>query len=118
MKTAPVRGCPMLEVLLLSALVLGALIVIPLIALLVVGKLVFALILLPFRIIGAFVGAAVGILGVVAKILVVGAGLIVGVTLLAGGLALIPLIPVVLLALFVWLLARLLRPGPTAGAAA
>jgi hypothetical protein len=108
----------MLEAVLISALVLGALIVVPLIAILVVGKLVFALILLPFRIIGAFVGAAVGILGAVAKILVVGAGLIVGLTLLAGGIALIPLIPVILLALFVWLLARLLRPNPTAGTTA
>jgi hypothetical protein len=51
--------------------------------------------------------------GVVAKVLLVGAGLIVGVALLAGGLALIPLIPVVLLALFVWLVARLFRSTPT-----
>ena len=47
-------------------------------------------------------------------LLLVGAGLIVGVALLAGGLALIPLIPVVLLALFVWLVARLFRSTPTA----
>jgi len=100
----------MLEILLVSVLVVGAMIVIPLIALCVVGKLVLALVLLPFRIIGAFVGVAVG---VVAKVLLVGAGLIVGVALLAGGLALIPLIPVVLLALFVWLVARLFRSTPT-----
>lgn len=100
----------MLEILLISVLVVGAMIVIPLIALCVVGKLVLALVLLPFRIIGAFVGVAVG---VVAKVLLVGAGLIVGVALLAGGLALIPLIPVVLLALFVWLVARLFRSTPT-----
>jgi hypothetical protein len=104
----------MLEIVLISVLVVGAMIVIPLIALCVVGKLVLALILLPFRIIGAFVGAAVGVLGVVAKVLLMGAGLIVGATLLAGGLALIPLIPVVLLVMFVWLVARLLRPTPTA----
>ena len=100
----------MLEILLVSVLVVGAMIVIPLIALCVVGKLALALVLLPFRIIGAFVGVAVG---VVAKVLLVGAGLIVGVALLAGGLALIPLIPVVLLALFVWLVARLFRSTPT-----
>jgi hypothetical protein len=108
----------MLEILLISVLVLGAMIVIPLIALCVVGKLVIALILLPFRIIGAFVGAVVGVFGVVAKVLLVGAAAIVGLTLLAGGLALIPLIPVVLLALVVWLLARLFRTTPTTRPAA
>jgi hypothetical protein len=103
----------MLEILLVSVLVFGAMIVIPLIALCVVGKLVLALVLLPFRVIGAFLGVAVGVVGVVAKVLLVGAGLIVGVALLAGGLALIPLIPVLLLALFVWLVARLFRSTPT-----
>jgi len=108
----------MLEILLISVLVVGAMIVIPLIALCVVGKLVFALVLLPFRIVGAFVGVAVGVVGLVAKVLLVGVGLIVGVALLAGGLALIPLIPVVLLALCIWLLARFFRPTPTVRPAA
>lgn len=102
----------MLETLLVAILFLGALVVIPLLVIAVVGRLLLAVLLLPFRLVGALVGAAAGILGFFLKLLAAGAALILGAVVVVGGLVALPLLPVLLIVMMIWLAARLFRSGP------
>lgn len=97
-------------------LVLG-LIALPFLLLGFLFKLVFFVVTLPFRILGALLGALVGVglfalKGFLFLIAAVG-----GVLLLGGAVLLIPFLPVLLLVGAVLLVARLVRPRPAYGAA-
>ncbi len=100
--------------LLLGVLFLVAIVAVPLVLVGLVLRLLFRLALLPFKIVGAFLGLAFGAVG-----------LVVGGALLIGGLVLLPvvaiavvmLLPVVALGfcvLVVWGFLRLLRGRPPA----
>ena len=83
-----------------------ALVILPLLAVGLVLRLVFGLIVLPFKVVGAVAGTAVGIAGGVAKL---GFGLLAmlaGVLAVLGVVLLIPLIPLVLIGGLIWLVAR------------
>jgi hypothetical protein len=88
--------------LLILLLAVGFLIVVPLLVVGLVLRLAIGVVLIPLRIAGFAVRLT---LGLVAGIV----GLI-----LAGTVLLIPLLPVLLLVFFVWLIARLVRGHPAA----
>jgi len=102
----------MLETLAVGLLVVFGLVLVPLFLILVVGKVLLALLLLPFRLAGAVIGVTAGVVGAVAKLLILGVGAIVGVGFMLGGLVLLPLIPIAGLVLLLWLFVRLFAPGP------
>jgi hypothetical protein len=88
--------------LVILALFVGSLILVPLIIVGLVLRLVLGLVLLPFRIAGFAIrlglGVAFGLIGM----------------LLAGTVLLIPLLPVLAVALGIWLIVRLGRRRPAA----
>ena len=67
---------------------------------------------LPFRLLGAVLGAAAGAAGFVAKLLFGLVAVLFGIVVTAGALVLLPLIPILFLVGGIWLLARLARPRP------
>jgi hypothetical protein len=91
--------------LLLGVFICFVLLAVPLIALACIVRLAVGLALLPVRLIGAALQLAVGVVGLVLKVLLGLLGLIVG-------LVLLPLLPLLLVGLGVWLLIKLLTPGP------
>ena len=101
----------MLESLVVIALV-GVGLVVGLIGLLVLGiKLLVALVLIPVRIlVWLFAAAVAGVAGLAKAFLYIMAGLF-GILLLAGGLLILPLVPLLLIGLVFWMVVRLVR-GP------
>jgi len=94
----------MLELLFLVGLV-GAIVLFPLLLIGLVLKLVFRLILIPFEILGALIGA--GIVGLVLVVLGIVFGVVLGGLTLAG--LFLSVLPLALVGLAVWVLVRLIR---------
>jgi len=94
----------MLFLLFLGLMVVVGLIVIPLLLVGLVLKLVIGIALLPLRLAGFAIRVVLGLAaGVVALLVAI---------LLAGGLLLIPLLPVIALVACFWMVFRLTRRGP------
>jgi hypothetical protein len=96
-------------------LALVALVAVPLILVGLVLKLLVALVLLPFRALGwLFSALGAAAVGVTKLVLGLAAGCVM-ILLVIGGVALLPLVPLLLLVGMAWLAARLLRtPRATA----
>jgi hypothetical protein len=92
----------MLE-LLVVLVVLVALVALPVLVAVGLLRVVFELVLLPLRLLGTAVHVAFAGLGLVVKVLVGGVALLVG-------LVILPLLPLLLVALAVWVLLRILEP--------
>jgi hypothetical protein len=88
--------------------VFAALILLPLLLV----KLVVTLILLPFQLVGLLLRVVFGVLGGVFRVGFGIVGLLFGLMAAAFFLVFLPLLPFLLLAGFVWVVARLLRPRP------
>ena len=86
----------------------GALIVLPLVLL----KVLFALVFLPFKILSAVLRLGLGIVGGVFKVGFGLLGLFVGLAATLFVVVLLPLLPLLLVGGFVWLVARAMRPRP------
>ena len=97
-----------MEALVVLLLVAGALVVIPILAL----KLLFGLVLLPFRILGALFSVAFGLFGGLLKLLVSGAVFLGVLLALALSVVLLPLLPFVLLGGVIWLMVKAFEPRP------
>jgi hypothetical protein len=87
---------------------LGFLVILPLILL----KLVLGLILLPFKLLGLVFRVVFGVLGFVFGLLFSGVGLVLGLLIAIGVALLVPLLPVVLIGVGIWLLVRSASPRP------
>ena len=103
-----------LSLLVLFGVVLGilALVALPLLLIGLLFKVLIIAIVLPFRIIGFTFGVVWAVIAGLGKVLLAlaSAGLVV---LLAGGaLVAVPLVPLLLIGLAIWLVARMLRPRP------
>jgi hypothetical protein len=96
------------EALVVLFLVAGALVVIPLLAL----KLLYGLVFLPFRILGAIFSVGFGLLGGLLKLLISGAAFLGVVLVLVLSVVLLPLLPFVLLGGFIWLVVKAFQPRP------
>jgi hypothetical protein len=100
--------------LLLAVLIVLAVLWIPLMLVRVAFKLIFGLVFLPFQLIGLVFrivfGVVFGVLGVAARVLFSGAGLLALLVALVAFVILIPLVPVLLVGLGLWLLTRRSRP--------
>jgi hypothetical protein len=94
----------MLELLFLVALA-GAVILLPLVVIGLVLRLVFHLVLLPFKLLGAIIG--LGVTGLVFAVLAVVLALVIGTLTLVG--AIVAGAPILLLAGIIWGLVRLAR---------
>jgi hypothetical protein len=94
---------------------LFALVLLPLALVGLALKLLFSVILLPFRVVGWLIGAAGSVLAGLAKLVVICFGVCFAIVLLLGGALLLPLLPLLLIGGFIWLLARLLRPRAAHG---
>jgi len=89
---------------LLTLIVLFAVVVlVPLLILKVVLSVFLALVMLPFRLLGAGLKLSGAVVGLVAKVLLAVAGLFVG-------LIIVPLMPLLLFVGFIWLVVRALEP--------
>ena len=99
--------------------VLGVLVLLPLLVLKVLLEVFLALIILPFKLLGglvhgafALVGGLFGLVGGLFKLVLGGAAGLVVLLLVMGSLVLLPLLPFLVLAGFVWLVVRAGRPVP------
>ena len=99
-----------MEILFVLALGAVAMVLVPLILL----KLVFWVILLPFKLVGLLFKVAFGVVGLVGSILMAVAGAVFGVIAVVLMALLIPLLPLALVAGGIWLLVRASRPQTTA----
>lgn len=81
---------------------LGFLVILPLMLL----KLVLGLILLPFKLLGLVFRVVFGILGLVFGLLFSGVGLVLALLVAVGVALLVPLLPIVLIGVGIWLLVR------------
>jgi hypothetical protein len=86
----------------------GALVMLPIILV----KVLFGLILLPFRIAGGAFRLVFGVLGGVFRLGFALVGLVAGILGFVFFLLLLPLLPLILLGGFVWLLTKAFRPAP------
>ena len=91
---------------------LAMLVTLPLVFVLVLVKVALALLFLPFKILGFVLRAVTGVLGAVFGLVFSGLGLGLGVLAFLAFAVLIPLLPVVLLGVGIWLVVRALRPRP------
>ena len=87
---------------------LGFLVILPLMLL----KLVLGLILLPFKLLGLVFRVVFGILGLVFGLLFSGVGLVLALLVAVGVALLVPLLPIVLIGVGIWLLVRSSTPRP------
>jgi len=104
----------MLELIAIVALsVLGlvlavcGLLLLPLILVGFLLKLLLFVILLPFKILGFLVGLVGSLFAGIGKALLVVGGFVVVLALLVGGVVLLPLIPLLAIAAFIWVIVRL-----------
>lgn len=109
-----------MEVLVLI-LIVGAVILVPLLVLGALLKLAVAVILLPFKIIGALlkgvvgiIGGLLGALGALVGLVFGGLGLLLGLLVMVGVFVILPLMPLLLLGLIVWLALKAASPAPRA----
>ena len=95
---------------------LAALVAVPFVLALVALKLLFTLVLLPFKILGAVVkgvlGLAAGLVGGLFGLVAGGVGLVGGLLVLFFVLVLLPLAPLLLLGAVVWLALKAFSPAP------
>ena len=104
----------MIEILVLCFIGLLGLLCIVLLPLMLLGallKILFVIVTLPFRIIGAVFGAAAAVLGFLAKGFVALLSLVAGAGVLVLGLLIIPLLPFLIIGGMIWLLAKLFSPS-------
>jgi hypothetical protein len=101
----------------LAALVFGV-VVLPLLILGAFVKALLFVVLLPLRLFGWLLGAIGAVAFGLLKAALFVLGLLAGAFVLVGGLLVLPLLPVLVLGLVIWALARLLRPRPVVGASA
>jgi hypothetical protein len=80
----------------------------------VLFKILFAVILLPFKLFGALFKLMAGVAGFAVKLILLLGIVLLAPFLLAGGALGLALLPVLLIGLAVWGLVRLLRPRPAA----
>lgn len=102
----------MLEALIVLGLAFLLFVVLPLMLIGLALKALVWILVLPFRILGALFGIFAGVAGVVLKIAGFGLALLLGLFATAVTVVFLPLLPLLLIALFVWLLVKLLRPRP------
>ena len=95
-------------VLIFLMLAFGAFVLVPLLLL----KLVFGLVFLPFKLVGLVFRVVFGALGGLVRVGFGLVGVIGGLLAMAFFLVLLPLMPLLLVGGFVWLVARLARPRP------
>jgi hypothetical protein len=95
-------------VLIFFMLAFGALVFVPLLLL----KLVFSLAFLPFRLVGLAFRLVFGALGGLFRVGFGLVGLVAGILAMAFFVVLLPLLPLLVVGGFVWLLTRLVRPRP------
>jgi hypothetical protein len=93
-----------------TLLALMMILAIPLILVVVVLKVAVALLFLPFKILGFVLRLVTGIVGAVFGLLFSGLGLGLAVLAVVAVALLIPLLPLILLGLGIWLVARAARP--------
>jgi hypothetical protein len=99
-----------MELLFVLALGLAALVIIPLLLI----KLVLFVVLLPFKILGLVFKVLFGVLGVVGSVLTAVIGAVAGLLALAFVFLLLPLLPLAVVGVGIWLLARAASPRTTA----
>jgi hypothetical protein len=100
----------MIETLIGFAVLFGAFVLLPLFLLKLFFHLAFALIALPFKVIGAAFKVAFVVLGGLAKVLVGGMGLLLAVGLGLMLIVALPLLPLILLGGFVWAIFKVFTP--------
>lgn len=87
-------------------LAVGAVVLLPLMLIGTVLKVLFLVLTIPFRIVGAAIGAIGGLFGAIFGGVFSLIGLVFGALALAGGLLLLPIIPVIALFGLIWLFTR------------
>jgi hypothetical protein len=105
----------MLELLFVVLLViagLAALLVLPLLLIGLFFRVLFWIVVLPFRAIGALFGASVAVLGALGKAFVTLVAALIGLALFVGAVLVLPLVPIILVCLAIWGLSRLARRRP------
>jgi hypothetical protein len=95
----------MIEALVILALMGVGLLLLPLLLL----KLALGLVLLPFKILGAVFQVVFGLLGAVFRVLFSGVGILLGLLAAVLFFVLLPLLPLFLLGLGIWVLVRTVR---------
>jgi len=90
----------------------------PIIVVGVAFKLLFFLVMLPLRLIGALFGLFATVVSGLATTLLTVVGSLAGLGLLVGALFVVPFIPLLLFALGIWVLLRLARPRASVRASA
>jgi hypothetical protein len=103
-----------MEVLVALSVVGALVLVVPLLVLGALLKLATAVILLPFKIIGALFKGVFGILGGLLGLVFGGLGLLVGLLVMVGVCVILPLAPLLLLGLIVWVALKAASPAPGA----
>ena len=93
-----------------TLLALAMVVAVPLILVVVVFKVALALLFLPFKILGFVLRLVTGILGAVFGLLFSGLGLGFAVLAFVAVAVLIPLLPLVVLGLGIWIVVRAARP--------
>jgi hypothetical protein len=101
--------------------VVGAVILVPVLILGALLKLAVGVILLPFKIIGVLfkglfgvLGGILGALGALVGLVFGGLGLLLGLLVMVGVCVILPLAPLLLLGLIVWLALKAASPAPRA----
>jgi hypothetical protein len=97
----------MLEALIVLAVGVGLLILLPLLLLKLLFGLLFAVVVLPFKLLGAVFHTGFAVVGGLAKLVALGGGLLLGIFGLLLLLALLPLLPVIALGVFIYLIIRI-----------
>jgi hypothetical protein len=91
---------------------LAALLILPLLLIGLLFRVLFWIVVLPFRAIGALLGASVTVLGGLGKAFVALFAVLIGLALFVGAVLVVPLVPIVLVCLAIWALSRLARRRP------
>ena len=99
-----------MEILVLVGLAFLLLVFVPLLVLGLFLKVIFWIVLIPFRVVAALFGVAAGAVAVLAKLMFVGLALLFGLGLLLGAVVLIPLLALLFIVVGIGLLVRAARP--------
>ncbi len=102
----------MLETLFVLAVAFGLFVLLPLLLLKVLLGFVLWLVLLPFKLLGALFKVGLGAIGVFAKVCLSGIGVLLALVGLAFFVVLLPLLPLVVGGLLIYLVIRAFRPAP------
>ena len=104
----------MLEALVVLVVAFGLFVVLPLLLLKLLFGLILFVVLLPFKILGAVFHVLFKLFWGLGKLVLGGLGLLLGLLAFVLCVVLLPLLPFVLLGLFIYLLIRAFQPAPVA----